>query len=192
MIARLEDADYEGHSLTCSVALRTRLIRSSKLTGTESLHTSDVTPTPIVSSARLVTVNPTRSTPAGGPGSEIDCAYLFGSVARGDGGPMSDVDLGILFAESTPAMRRLDLAAAVCEDAERVTNTAVDVVILNDAPPALRHRVIRDGLLLFANDERRRVTFESQSIAEFLDFQPVIDRYDRQLLERAREGRIGT
>ena len=105
---------------------------------------------------------------------------------------MSDVDLGILFAESTPAMRRLDLAAAVCEDAERVTNTAVDVVILNDAPPALRHRVIRDGLLLFANDERRRVTFESQSIAEFLDFQPVIDRYDRQLLERAREGRIGT
>lgn len=159
-----------------------------------------------------MTVNRIRSTPGEAPGappniketierlaalvggfeSEIDCAYLFGSVARGDGGPMSDLDLGLLLAESTSATRRFDLAAAVGEDAERVTHTVVDVVVLNDAPSALRHRVIRDGLLLSANNERRRVAFESRSIAEFLDFEPVIDRYDRQLLQRAREGRIGT
>jgi len=125
-------------------------------------------------------------------GSDIDCAYLFGSAARGDGGPMSDLDVALLFAESTPAGRRFDLAAAVGEEAERLTKTPVDIVILNDAPPALRHRVIRDGLLLFVNDEQSRVAFESRSIAEFLDFQPVLARYDRQLIERAREGRLGT
>jgi hypothetical protein len=129
---------------------------------------------------------------AGRLGSELDCAYLFGSAARGEGGPLSDLDVALLFAESTPAPRRLDLAAAVAEEAERLTKAAVDIVILNDAPPALRHRVIRDGLLLCASDERRRVAFESRSIAEFMDFQPVIDRYDRHLFERAREGRIGT
>jgi len=129
---------------------------------------------------------------AGRSASEIDCAYLFGSAARGERGPLSDLDVALLFADSTPGPRRLDLAAAVAEEAERLTKTAVDIVILNDAPPALRHRVIRDGVLLFAHDERRRVAFESRSIAEFLDFQPALAQYDRQLLERAREGRLGT
>jgi len=123
--------------------------------------------------------------------SEIDCAYLFGSFARGESGPLSDIDVGILFSELTPAERRLDLAASLGEDVERLTKSTVDVVMLNDAPPAVRHRIVRDGLLLFATDDRRRVAFESRSIDEFLGFQPVLARYDQQLLERAREGRIG-
>ena len=99
--------------------------------------------------------------------------------------------MGILFSELTPAARRLDLAASVGEDVERLTKSTADVVMLNDALPAVRHRIVRDGLLLFATDDRRRVAFESRSIGEFLDFQPVLARYDQQLLERAREGRIG-
>jgi hypothetical protein len=55
----------------------------------------------------------------------------------------------------------------------------LDMTILNDAPPALQHRVIRDGRLLFASDEGRRVEFETRVIQEFLDFQPVLERYDR-------------
>ena len=128
----------------------------------------------------------------GRPGPEIDCAYLFGSVARGESGPLSDIDVGILFSGSTPAARRLELAAAVGEHMERLTKSTVDVVILNDAPPAVRHRIVRDGLLLFAVDEHLRVVFESRSIDEFLDFQPVLARYDQQLLERAREGHFRT
>ncbi len=131
------------------------------------------------------------ATVVGRAGPEIDCAYLFGSFARGESGPLSDIDVGILFSELTPAARRLDLAASVGEDVERLTKSTADVVMLNDAPPAVRHRIIRDGLLLFATDDRRRVAFESRSIDEFLDFQPVLARYDQQLLERAREGRIG-
>ena len=131
------------------------------------------------------------ATVVGRAGSEIDCAYLFGSFARGESGPLSDIDVGILFSELTPAARRLDLAASVGEDVERLTKSTADVVMLNDAPPAVRHRIVRDGLLLFATDDRRRVAFESRSIGEFLDFQPVLARYDQQLLERAREGRIG-
>jgi predicted nucleotidyltransferase len=132
------------------------------------------------------------ATVVGRPGSEIDCAYLFGSVARGESGPLSDIDVGILFSGLTPAARRLDLAAAVGEDLARLAKSAIDVVILNDASPAVRHRIVRDGLLLFAADDRRRVAFESRSIDEYLDFQPVLARYDQRLLERAREGRIGT
>jgi predicted nucleotidyltransferase len=123
---------------------------------------------------------------------EIDCAYLFGSAARGDAGPMSDVDVGLLFADGTSPTRRLELAAALAEEAERLIRARVDVTILNDAAPVLRDRVIRDGRLLFARDDRRRAAFEAKSLTEYLDFQPVLERYDRQLLARAREGRLGT
>ncbi len=120
---------------------------------------------------------------------EVECAYVFGSRSRGQAGQLSDLDLGILVSELLPLQARLDLAAALIE---RMTDEDVDVVILNDAPPALRHRVIRDGVLLFARDEGARVAFESRAIREFLDFQPVLERYDRALMARARAGRLGT
>ena len=123
---------------------------------------------------------------------EVECAYVFGSRSRGQAGQLSDLDLGILVRDSLSPQARLDLAAALIEQIERLTDEPVDLVILNDAPPALRHRVIRDGVLLFARDDGARVAFESRAIREFLDFQPVLERYDRALMARALAGRLGT
>jgi hypothetical protein len=49
------------------------------------------------------------------------------------------------------------------EDLERRC-PRVDLVILEEAPPALRHRVFRDGILLVERDERHRVAFETRAI----------------------------
>lgn len=122
----------------------------------------------------------------------IEAAYLFGSHARGEGGPMSDVDVAVLAADPVPSTARADLAARVADALEAEVPGRVDVTILNDAPPALVHRVLRDGLLLFARDERRRTVFEARAIDEFLDFLPILERYDRALFARARQGRLGT
>ena len=124
--------------------------------------------------------------------SGVQCAYAFGSVARVEEGPLSDLDLAVLFDDEMPAARRLDQAAALTEEVERVAGRRADILILNESPPALRYRVVCDGRLLYARDERRRVAFESQALDEFLDFQPVLARYDRLLLARAREGGLGT
>ena len=123
---------------------------------------------------------------------EVECAYVFGSRSRGQAGPLSDFDLGIVVREALSPQARLELAAALTEQSERLTHERVDVVILNDAPPALRHRAVRDGILLFARDDRARVAFDARAIREFLDFEPVLERYDRALLARARAGRLGT
>lgn len=125
-------------------------------------------------------------------GAAIECAWLFGSVTRGEAGPLSDIDVGILFADSLPADARLEAAAAVAGEVQRLDGPLVDITILNEAPPALRHRVVRDGRLLLARDDLRRVEFEVRAIREYLDFLPVLERYDRALLKRAREGRLGT
>ena len=120
----------------------------------------------------------------------VDCAWLFGSVARGEAGPLSDVDVAVLLAATVPPEARMDTAAALVEELERRCGR-VDLVLLDEASPALRHRVLRDGLLLVERDARRRVAFETRSIQEYLDFKPLADIYDRALIARAREGRLG-
>ena len=122
----------------------------------------------------------------------IACIYLFGSAARGEAGPLSDLDVGIVFAEAVAPQARMEIAAALAGELQEMSGALVDVTILDEAPPALKHGAIRDGRLVFVADEARRVHFEATAIREYLDFRPVLTRYDRELFQRAREGRFGT
>jgi len=124
-------------------------------------------------------------------GAAVQCAWLFGSTARGEAGPLSDVDVAVLLDDSVARENYLDAAAALVEELER-SAPRIDLVVLNEAPPALRHRVLLDGLLLLERDPRRRIDFEVRSIREALDFQHIAALYDRALLERAAGGRLGT
>ncbi len=85
---------------------------------------------------------------------DVAVAYLFGSHARGTAGPLSDVDVAVLLAEGSPAVRHLALVDPV---AEVVGSARADVVVLNDAPVALAYRVLRDGVRLVIHDELARV-----------------------------------
>jgi len=121
----------------------------------------------------------------------VQCAWLFGSTARGEAGPLSDVDVAVLLDDRVARENYLDVAAALAEELERCA-PRIDLVVLNEAPPALRHRVILDGLLLLERDPKQRIDFEVRSIREALDFQHITATYDRALLERAAGGRLGT
>jgi predicted nucleotidyltransferase len=120
----------------------------------------------------------------------VDCAWLFGSVARGDAGPLSDVDVAVLLSAEVAPQDRLNVAASLMEDLERRCGY-VDLALLDEASPLLKHRVLRDGILLLERDSRRRIAFETRAIQEYLDFKPIAEIYDRALLARAREGRLG-
>jgi uncharacterized protein len=124
-------------------------------------------------------------------GAAVQCAWLFGSTARGEAGPLSDVDVAVLLDDSVTRESYLDVAAALVEELER-SAPRTDLVVLNEAPPALRHRVLLDGVLLLERDPRQRIDFEVRSIREALDFQHVTALYDRALLDRAAGGRLGT
>lgn len=80
---------------------------------------------------------------------EVDRAILFGSRARGDAGPRSDVDLA-LSCPSASRARWLEISEAV-QDAE--TLLFIDVVRLEDAPASLRREIVRSGKVIF---ERRK------------------------------------
>ncbi len=118
-------------------------------------------------------------------------AYLFGSYARDQAGPLSDVDIAVLVdegvAEADYLDERLRLMGAVTDALEF---DDVDVVVLNQAPLALAYRVLRDGVVLACRDRDRRVQYTARIVSLYLDFKPVIERFERAIIERARRGEL--
>jgi predicted nucleotidyltransferase len=103
---------------------------------------------------------------------DVAAAYLFGSSARGTAGTSSDVDIGVLFIADPP--KTLEGIQDLLEDRlTQLTQERVDLVILNDAPCDLVHRVLRDGILLCENDKSRRVAFEVKKRNEYFDMAPI-------------------
>ena len=100
----------------------------------------------------------------------VRLAYLFGSMARGTAGPLSDIDIGVVFSDGDTALGRLEDRLV-----ERLQTDRVDLVSLAVAPVPLRFRVVRDGRLLLSRDEVLRERFEVDAIRRYLDFKPLRD-----------------
>ncbi len=85
----------------------------------------------------------------------VVAASLFGSQASGRVGPLSDVDIGVWVETKLSRRARAEIGLSLARAAADAARTdEVDLVILNDAPPLLGHRVIRDGIRLLERDPR--------------------------------------
>ena len=104
--------------------------------------------------------------------------YLYGSVARGDDRPGSDIDVGVLYRRDPPATFE-GLPLRLEGEIERQLGRATQVVTLNTAPADLRARVLRDGVLILDRDTSARIRFEVQTRNEWFDLQPILREYRR-------------
>ncbi len=103
-------------------------------------------------------------------------AYLFGSCARGEMRKQSDVDVGVLFTQSPATLEgRFGMESAL----EARLQRTVQLIVLNDAPPDLVHRVLRDGKLVLDRDRRARIRFEVAARNAYFDVRPLLERYRR-------------
>lgn len=117
----------------------------------------------------------------------VRVAWVFGSVARGTAGPLSDVDVAVLLDPSDDRSRG-DAFAAV---AEVVGSERADLVVLGGAPVALAFRVIRDGRVLVDRDPRARTAFWVRTVDRYLDMAPMRRTLADGLRHRVEEGRFG-
>jgi predicted nucleotidyltransferase len=106
----------------------------------------------------------------------VVAAWLFGSVARGTARHDSDIDVAILFAEAPPSTLE-GLPLDIEDELGRQFGRPVQVVVMNEAPVDLVHRVIRDGILVCERDRNARVRFEVRSRNEYFDLLPYLRRY---------------
>lgn len=112
-------------------------------------------------------------------GPDLVAAYLFGSVSRETATAKSDVDIGIL-QQSTPPGRLQDLRSTLERLLEKALSRRVQVVVLNQAPADLVHRVLRDGRLLVDRDRAARIRFEVRVRNEYFDLVPTLNQYRRR------------
>jgi hypothetical protein len=105
-------------------------------------------------------------------------AYLYGSFARGDARPDSDVDVAVLQATPPPPTYQ-GLPLAVESDLERALGRPTQVVSLHQAPLDLVHEILRDGILVLETDRAARVSFEVRARNEYFDLLPMLERYRR-------------
>jgi predicted nucleotidyltransferase len=116
------------------------------------------------------------------PRREILEAYLFGSHARGANQLHSDVDIAVFIdegeAESGLFGYQSELTAALMS---ALGTNSVDVVILNNAPPLLYHRVLRDGQRLVSRNLQATTAREGRALSRYCDFAPQLDRIDAAL-----------
>ena len=98
-------------------------------------------------------------------------AYLFGSVARGEASPLSDVDIAIYLAEENRASF-FDLKLALHADISRaLKRNDVDLVVLNTIRnEMLTADVIRNGVVIFDRDTEAREDYEIKRLHESIDF----------------------
>ena len=123
---------------------------------------------------------------------EILDAYLFGSQARQGGQPHSDVDVAVYVDRDRLADSPFGYAAELtAELVALLHNNDVDVVVVNQAPPLLYHRVLRDGLRLYTRDAAATTTREGQALSRYCDYVPHLRKIDVAHAARIEDGSFG-
>lgn len=109
--------------------------------------------------------------------------YLYGSHARGDARPDSDVDLAFL--TDGPALAALDLWN-VRQDLAALFGAPVDLVHLDTASTVLQREVVTDGLRLYAADPYSADLFELAALREYADLMKRREGLDADIAARGR------
>ncbi len=116
----------------------------------------------------------------------VGLAYLFGSRAEGVAGPLSDTDIGIVFAD--PRLARGD-TRAVYNTLYDLFSPAlgsgnIDVVFLERAGLELCFDVITHGKIIFSVSDEFRENFEHRIAMLYADFRPILENFNRATLAR--------
>jgi hypothetical protein len=123
---------------------------------------------------------------------EILEAYLFGSRARGDARASSDIDVAVYVDPTAKIVTSFGIDADVAADLMAALGTsAVDVVVLNRAPPLLYHRVLRDGTRVLSRDLKATTRRESMAVSRYCDYVPHLAKIKAAADRRFAAGNFG-
>ena len=121
---------------------------------------------------------------------EVLEAYLFGSHARDEAQPHSDVDVAVYVSAILDAPFGYEAELAT-ELSRALATDGVDVVVLNRAGPVLYHRVLRDGVRVLARDLPATTGREGQALSRYCDYVGQLTKIDAVARARIERGELG-
>lgn len=109
-------------------------------------------------------------------------AYLFGSQAKNTAGPLSDIDIAVYLNEKIDRARWFDVRMKLLGEISDILKIDdIDVVILNDAPPLISHRILSEGRLIFCQDKKIQLSYEVKAVLKYLDWKPFLEKYTKEV-----------
>jgi predicted nucleotidyltransferase len=117
-------------------------------------------------------------------------ACVFGSAARGEMKPFSDVDLAVLLPDEPDLMDLGELAGRV----EDISRRSVDVVLLRRLPerdPELAFRIADEGLAILESRRFAFADFKKEAFLWYMDTAPLRQMMKQALYRRIRSGNMG-
>ncbi len=116
---------------------------------------------------------------------ELGLVVRFGSRARGDARPNSDLDLAVLRASGERLNHRA--LGALRLDLEERFGWVVDVVDLATADCIVRREIVRDAEVLHAKDPNQWVYLVTRTLIDLDDLGPMLQACVEGVLRRAKE-----
>jgi predicted nucleotidyltransferase len=137
----------------------------------------------------MVDRHTTALTEFAGSHREVLAIFIFGSLAKGQARESSDVDIAVYVEPDAVPQSALTLRLGYIVELERAIGKRVDLVLLNQAPPLLRHQVFRHGRLVFERDRARVRRFIGDALVEFYDEITTLEAAQKTLIGRHLLGR---
>ena len=104
----------------------------------------------------------------------ITMAYLYGSTAKGQSTPLSDVDIAlVLIDDRVASSERLIFELKIEEELARFCElNRADVRVINNSPIMVQGEIVTNGILIYCTDDDARIEFECLTRSLYFDFLP--------------------
>ncbi len=107
---------------------------------------------------------------------EVEMAYIFGSIAQDQANVLSDIDIAIMIDENKVDESKYHYGYKVdilTELIKLFQTNHVDLVIINEAPALIKHRILFYGKLIYSKNEQKSIQFQVDTLNQYMDYREI-------------------